>query len=59
MISDVSNKAWEDVHDAYTVMQRECSVLINIVEELVAIRKLIEPMVSATDGGDRSEDDDQ
>ena len=44
-ISDVSNSFWEDVHDAYTAMQRECSVLVGIIEELVAIRKLIEPMM--------------
>ena len=56
VVSDVSNEAWSDVHDAYVAMQRECTVLVNIMEELVAVRKLIEPMMTGTDGEDESDD---
>lgn len=49
VISDVSNGAWANVHDAYTAMQKECSELINIVEELVSMRKVLEPMLPKED----------
>ena len=60
VIKDISDGAWNDAHDAYIALQKECSVLVNFVEELVDIRRLLAPMAGnqVDDGDEGFEEED-
>ena len=45
LIDDIDKGGWDDVHDAYIALQKECTGMMNILEELVEIRKLIVPLI--------------
>ena len=57
IIDDIDKGGWDDVHDAYTALQKECTGMVNILEELVEIRKLIEPMIDEPQNEEAQEED--